>query len=240
MSNDLKPTNPKDVIGSGKLPLELVPSIINITAALAFFEGAQKYGRFNWRVSGVRASIYKAALDRHIAKWWNGEDCDPVTKVPHLANAIACIGIILDADISDKLTDDRPPPQPDLSAIIDGLSATVTHLKELFKDHHPKQFTIADIDLQPASFTAIPNSIDYSKYVGSTLLRTRDGFDEWITCGSESHALALLDMGFRVPVDVDPKHPPACAGYVVGNAHPSVGIDASDAGDIRENPWGVM
>jgi len=141
---DVKPTNPKDVIGSGKLPMELVPSIMVTEAATAFFEGACKYGRYNWRVAGVRSSIYKAALDRHIAKWWNGEDCDATTRVRHLANALACIGIILDAECSGKLTDDRPPAQPELPEHIDQAAGTIKHLKELFKDHDPYQYTIAD------------------------------------------------------------------------------------------------
>lgn len=148
MTTEVKPTNPKDVIGSGKLPLELVPSIIQAEAATAFLEGALKYGRYNWRVAGVRSSIYKAALDRHIAKWWNGEDCDSVTRVRHLANALACIGIILDAEVSGKLTDDRPPSQSALPEHIDQLQGTVKHLKELFASHSPKQYTIAD-DVEP-------------------------------------------------------------------------------------------
>jgi hypothetical protein len=83
---DSKPTNPKDAIGSTKLPLNLVPDSLTAYAALSFAEGASKYGSYNWRVAGVRASIYKAALERHLKKWWNGEECDPKTKVPYGVN----------------------------------------------------------------------------------------------------------------------------------------------------------
>lgn len=145
MSNDTKLSNPKDVIGSGKLPLELVPDIMMVEAATAFFEGAQKYGRYNWRIAGVRASIYFSALLRHVFKWWNGENTDKVTHVKHLSNALACIGIILDAELHGMLTDDRPPAQPELSARIDELAVVVAHLKELFASYTPKQYTIADI-----------------------------------------------------------------------------------------------
>jgi hypothetical protein len=140
---DSKPTNPKDVIGSGKLPLELVPDTAVAYMALSFLEGALKYGRFNWRVAGVRSSIYAAAMRRHQKKWWNGEDCDPKTKVHHLASVMACCAIVLDAELVGKLTDDRPP-RADMDRLIDSLEATVGHLKELFKDHSPKQYTIAD------------------------------------------------------------------------------------------------
>lgn len=138
-TNDSKPTNPKDRIGSKKLPLDLVPSTIVTNAALAFLEGALKYGAYNWRVSGVRASIYKAALERHLDKWWNGEWEDQSTKVPHLASIIACAGIILDARLAGKLTDDRPPAIP-LGDHINETDIVVAHLKELFKDHNPVQY----------------------------------------------------------------------------------------------------
>jgi hypothetical protein len=143
MSDDTKPTNPKDEIGSDKLPMHLVPSVIPAYAALAFTEGALKYGKYNWRVAGVRVSIYLDACQRHLAKYQNGEWDDPKTHVPHLASALACIGIILDARQSNKLTDDRPPRQ-DTASAIDDMAATVVHLKDLFRDHTPHQHTIED------------------------------------------------------------------------------------------------
>lgn len=141
-----KPSNPKDLIGSKKAPLSLVPWTLMVCAARALLEGALKYGRFNWRIAGVRATIYLDALKRHIAKWENGQECDPKTKVHHLDNAIACLTIMRDAMLYGKLTDDRPPcPDPDAMArMIDGEEVLVAHLKEEFKDHDPYQYTIAD------------------------------------------------------------------------------------------------
>lgn len=138
-----KATNPKDAIGSTKLPLNLVPDTLPAMAALAFTEGAVKYGAFNWRVAGVRASIYEAALKRHLAKWWNGEDVDPATGVPHLASVIACAGIILDAALAGKLTDDRPPKVA-MGELIDSLEAKVKFLKKLHKDKSPHHHTALD------------------------------------------------------------------------------------------------
>lgn len=141
-----KPSNPKDVIGMRKAPLSLVPWTLIVCASRALLEGALKYGRFNWRIAGVRASIYLDALKRHIAKWENGQECDPQTRVHHLDNAIACLTIIRDAQLYGKLTDDRPPcPDPDAMArMIDGDEEMVAHLKDLFKDHSPRQWTIGD------------------------------------------------------------------------------------------------
>lgn len=147
--SDTKLTNPKDHFGSQKIDLGLVPWTLMVCAATAFLEGALKYGRFNWRIAGVRSSIYHAALLRHVAKWWNGQNHDAATRVHHLDNAIACLTILRDAELYGKLTDDRPPcPDPDAMArLIDGSSETVGHLKRLFAEHDPKQYTIADSDV---------------------------------------------------------------------------------------------
>lgn len=144
--SELKATvneNPKDIIGKTKLPLGVVPDSMMVYASLGFTEGALKYGRYNWRMLGVSSSIYHDAMKRHIAKWWNGEDVDPVTKVPHLASAMDCAAIILDARLCGKLQDDRPPTAP-VSELIDESMETIAHLRELFKDHDPYQYSMKD------------------------------------------------------------------------------------------------
>jgi len=138
-----KMTNPKQLVGDTKCPLALVPDTISAEVAMAFLEGALKYGRFNWRVMGVRASTYKSAAERHLAKWWNGEDRDPKTHVKHLASAMACLGILLDAAVCDQLNDDRPPAAP-LGELFDEQRRTIEHLRDLFKDCNPRQWTIDD------------------------------------------------------------------------------------------------
>lgn len=143
---DVKPTNPKDQIGCKKLPIGSVPSSCEMFAALAFLEGQCKYGRYNWRLAGVSSAIYYDAMKRHMMKWWNGQDNDPKTDVPHLASVIACASIILDAQLCGKLTDTRPPASPQLVELIDTLSEQVVRLQTQFKDHHPHQYTIADTE----------------------------------------------------------------------------------------------
>ncbi len=143
LTEGAKMSNPKELIGDTKTPLALVPDIIAIEASMAFLEGALKYGRFNWRAMGVKASTYKSAIERHIGKWWNGEDRDKKTRVKHLASAIACLGIILDAELCGKLNDDRPPKAP-LDKRLEEQQDTIKHLKELFKDCDPHQWTIND------------------------------------------------------------------------------------------------
>lgn len=137
---ETKNTNPKEAIGAAKLNLSLVPDTLSAYAATAFFEGASKYGSYNWRVAGVRASTYVAAAKRHIKKWWNGQDADTKTRVHHLANGIACLAIILDAEVCGMLNDDRPP-KVELDDLIEKLSKVQAHLAELHKDCHPTHHT---------------------------------------------------------------------------------------------------
>lgn len=136
----VKASNPKEAIGSTKLNFSLVPASLAAYAASAFTEGALKYGSYNWRSAGVRASTYMAAMQRHVNKWWNGENFDPKTKVHHLANAIACLGILLDAELVGMVNDDRPP-RANMGQLIEQLETTVAHLQEMSKGMNPHHFT---------------------------------------------------------------------------------------------------
>lgn len=102
-------TNPKDRIGVNKPPIHLVPPVAIIHTAMAFKDGAKKYGPYNWRGESVSASVYIAACYRHLMAWFDGENFAVDSGVHHLGHAIACLSIILDADSTKKLVDDRPP-----------------------------------------------------------------------------------------------------------------------------------
>lgn len=109
--------NPKTIYGNAKPPMHLVPAASTIHEAMAFGDGAAKYGPYNWREKTVSASTYIGAALRHIAAWFDGENIDPVSKVHHLGHAKACLGIILDAQLVENLNDDRPPVAPTGSLI---------------------------------------------------------------------------------------------------------------------------
>lgn len=104
-----KPTNPKDAIGSKKAGISNVPAQVVAELGLAMLEGAAKYGRHNYRIAGVRASVYYDAAMRHLMAWWEGEDIDPDSGLPHVVKAMACLAVLRDAQINNKLIDDRPP-----------------------------------------------------------------------------------------------------------------------------------
>lgn len=101
-------TNPKDLLGSKKVHLFLVPAASKIYQALAMEDGARKYGPYNWRDKKVQLSIYISALERHIEAFKDGEEIASDSGVPHLAHAIANLGIIIDALETGCLIDDRP------------------------------------------------------------------------------------------------------------------------------------
>lgn len=106
-----KDTNPKDALGSKKPGLSAIPCQPLFELGLAMTDGACKYRRHNYRIAGVRASIYYDAAMRHLMKFWDlGEDIDPESGLPHLAHAMACLTILRDAQLNGMLNDDRPPP----------------------------------------------------------------------------------------------------------------------------------
>lgn len=139
-----KPSNPKDTLAVSRAPLGLISDVARAEEALAHLEGALKYGRSNYRIVGVKTSVYLDAMERHIAKYRNGEDRDPKTGVHHLGSVRACAGVLFDAMALGILTDDRPPRIEGFSKMIDDMEERIKHLREQFKDYSPQHYTIAD------------------------------------------------------------------------------------------------
>lgn len=109
----LKPAgvNPKDIVGSTKVDLALIPASALIACALAMSDGALKYGPFNWREKGkpVQARTYVSANLRHVLSWFDGrEELSDDALVHHLAHAMACCAILIDAQAVGNLDDNRP------------------------------------------------------------------------------------------------------------------------------------
>ena len=121
--------NPKDAVGTAKIPMHLWPETATATGALALMDGALKYERNNWRDAGVRASIYVDALRRHLARWWEGEDDDPDSGLPHEAHMLACLAILVDAKALNMLTDDRNHKGEGLIRTLETLTPHVARLQ---------------------------------------------------------------------------------------------------------------
>jgi hypothetical protein len=134
--------NPKDIVGSNKIPLHLWPTTASAMGSIALLNGALKYGRSNWREIGVRASIYVDACQRHLAAWFEGAECDE-EGVPHLAAALACLAIIVDSEAAGTLKDDRQFPGGH-AEFMASLTPKVAMLKALHAGKSPKHYTIED------------------------------------------------------------------------------------------------
>lgn len=101
--------NPKDLIGAKKVSISKLPAVAVLHAAHAMMNGAEKFGSYNWRSNKVRAEIYIDAALRHIGAWNEREECASDSNVHHLGHAMACLAILLDAQETGNLVDDRPP-----------------------------------------------------------------------------------------------------------------------------------
>lgn len=145
----MKDSNPKDAIGSNKLPIHLWPETATILGSMGLLDGMLKYGRSNYRAIGARASIYVDACRRHLTAWFEGEEYDPDSGLPHLAHALSCLAILVDAQAADQLTDDRQI-QGGYRKLVEELTPHVGRLKELHADKNPKHYTIKDRP-QPAA-----------------------------------------------------------------------------------------
>lgn len=106
----VKETNPKDSVGIKKAPLSVVPTQVLHEIGLGMLEGALKYGRHNYRVAGVRASVYYDATMRHLNQWWEGEDIDRASQLSHITKALSSLSVLRDSMLQENWTDDRPPP----------------------------------------------------------------------------------------------------------------------------------
>jgi hypothetical protein len=105
---ELPDGNPKTRYGMSKPGIEGVPVAPLFQVGEVMRLGISKYGLANWRHDPITASVYYNAAIRHLFSWWDGEDVDMESGQPHLAHAVACLLILLDAERIKVLTNDRP------------------------------------------------------------------------------------------------------------------------------------
>lgn len=106
---DKKESNPKDIIGVRKIPMHVLSMPVMAEMSLGMGDGGMKYGTHNYRVAGVRASVYFDATMRHLMAWWEGEDIDPDSGISHVSKAMSSLHVLRDAMMNEMWEDDRPP-----------------------------------------------------------------------------------------------------------------------------------
>jgi hypothetical protein len=102
--------NPKKAFGAQKPDLALIPPVALLHMAMAFENGAAKYGAFNWRKDPVEAMTYLAAQMRHAGLFLDGQDYSSDAMVHNLGHVMACCAILLDSQELGILIDNRPSP----------------------------------------------------------------------------------------------------------------------------------
>ena len=129
--------NPKDFLGVSKWgPFHVLPMTVMTEVATGMGEGGMKYGSHNYRVAGVRSSVYVDAAFRHIVQYWEGEDVDADSGLSHITKAICSLVVLRDAMIQDMLTDDRPP-KGNIAQVRNEMQATMDSLKAKYPDPVP-------------------------------------------------------------------------------------------------------
>lgn len=144
--------NPKDQLARsmGRVPIGLFPDTAIIAGSYGMLEGKLKYGRCNYRMVGIDASVYRDALDRHLKAWWNGEDLDPDSGIPHLWKMMACLAVLIDGECCGKLNDDRPPRAP-VAEMLEAGKALVKMIEAKYADTPtPRHYSIQDTPCLPS------------------------------------------------------------------------------------------
>lgn len=140
--SDPKETNPKQAVGVGKVPFSTVPTQVMAEVGLAMMEGALKYGRHNYREAGCRTSVYYDAAMRHMTAFWEGQDIDPDSGLPHIVKTIASLSVLRDCQLNGNAIDDRPPSMPswdDWQKTLNGLAKGLLERYPNPKEAHIKK-----------------------------------------------------------------------------------------------------
>jgi hypothetical protein len=97
--------------GSKPARYDLIPAEPLRLLAELYGRGAQKYEERNWE-RGYPWSLSFAALQRHIWQFWNGEDIDEETGIPHPVCAIFHCMALTEFLGSQRDYDNRPTKEP--------------------------------------------------------------------------------------------------------------------------------
>lgn len=104
---------------------DLLPAGPLNTVATLYGRGAKKYAENNWRLGYPWAYSF-AALQRHAWGFWNGEDVDEETGLPHMASVVFHAFTLLEFMETHRRFDNRPKRQLEaapLEAMEDGVRA---------------------------------------------------------------------------------------------------------------------
>jgi len=134
--------NPKQAMGDKKPPMAYVPMVAELAMLEALYDGALKYGPYNWRDRSVEVMTYVHAAERHLKLFSVGEELTRDTLVRNLGAVMACCAILLDAQAHGTMIDDRRHSKVDADALHDAES-WVSRLKEKQRQREAEKATQA-------------------------------------------------------------------------------------------------
>lgn len=137
--------NPKDIIGSNKIPVNLMSPAGVYMGALGRLDGMLKYGKNNVRAANIKYTIYLDAIKRHCDALLECEDDDPDSGLHHLCHIIASADVLAEGKAHGTLIDDRNyRKKPFWRQFVSEMTTHVARLKEKHKDKHPKHWDARD------------------------------------------------------------------------------------------------
>lgn len=235
-----KPTNPKDSVGVRKVPFSTIPSCVMAEVGVAMLEGAAKYGRHNYRVIGVRSSVYYDATMRHLSAWWDeGQDLDADSGLSHITKAISSLMVLRDAMIQGKLEDDRPPRS---AAFIEQLNQQAAAILDRYIDRSPVHYIQKTLSAGATSHDEWergearmnvigPNGNDGTHYRALTLPKD-------VIIPESAHFVVVYENGQMAAHDLKPVLAQGCWHAAAGNQYIGLG-DGSQAGLYERMPSGI-
>ena len=97
-------------LDDGKPRIELVPPSIILAIAEVLGASAEPRGKYpvrNWEKGMAWSKTYAPAM-RHLLAWWQGEDLDPESGMPHLWHASTDLAFAVEWARTGTGMDDRP------------------------------------------------------------------------------------------------------------------------------------
>lgn len=104
---------------TGKPRLDLIPPTTIWALGKVFEYGARKYDDRNWELGITYGRLFQA-MQRHLWAFWQGEEEDPESGLPHLYHALAELSMLLDTHERKLAEDDRPDYSNLVSPYLEG------------------------------------------------------------------------------------------------------------------------
>jgi hypothetical protein len=83
-----------DHYDEGKPRVDLVPPELMMSVGEVLGKSTEKYGDRNWEKGMEWGKVY-GSLQRHLNKFWGGEDIDPESGICHLHHAAANLSFLI-------------------------------------------------------------------------------------------------------------------------------------------------